>query len=185
MALNDVQLVQLRQLFKHYERTIKALVDDGARSVRHHHNTQLYHEAGRIIGKLKRYKDKFKQTERAIHNAAHTRPRRQIGAFGPQQARSRMVQLQQTERERDATLKRVLAMVGGGALAADFQHKGIVDITNKIEKQFTEIGEAFNPVLDDRPVFMPGQQPGGGSWIAMLHLMVLVLELIRARQAGK
>jgi hypothetical protein len=185
MALNDVQLVQLRQLFKHYERTIKAMVDDGARSIRHQNNTQLFHEAGRIIEKLKGYRRKFQQTERAIHNAAHVRPRQQIGAFGPQQARSRMVQLKQTERERDATLKRVLTLVGGGALAADFQHKGIIDIANKIEKQFTEIGEAYNPHLDDGPVFLPGHQPAGGGWVAVLHVMLLIMELIRARQAGK
>lgn len=183
MPLNDVQLVGLRQTIKHFERTVESMVNAGAGQIGGPQTTQLFHEAGRIIGTLKGYSRQFKQTERAINNAMRVRPRQQIGAFGPQQARSRMLQLKQTEQQRDATLKRVLRLVGGGPIPRDFQHKGLVDIVNKIEKMFTEIGEV--PVYDDGPVFLPGQQPAGGGWVGVLHVMVLILELLRARQAGK
>ena len=80
MALNDAQLASMRQLLKHYERTITALVKDGAQSIRHADNTRLFHEVGKIRDKLVFYKKKFGQTGNAIGNAMRVHPRQQIGA---------------------------------------------------------------------------------------------------------
>lgn len=174
MALNDAELVRLRIVFKRYEETISTMLEGRAWTA-----SQVVHEHQKMLGKLQTLMRKFRQTEDAIGNAMFRRPRQQIGAFGPSQARSRLTHLNRAKADAEALIRRIAGLLDTAPVPIEFKHKGIVDIANKIEKQFTEIGEADNQILNDGPS-ITALAAQGSSWTLMFHLLILMLELTRA-----
>ncbi|MGK0361726.1 MAG: hypothetical protein ACI9U2_004044 [Bradymonadia bacterium] len=173
MALNDAELVRLRLVLKKYEDTIEAMLDDRTRTAG---QTATQHQA--LLEKLRVLMKKFAQTERAVGNAMHIRPRQQVGAFGPGQARSRMSHLTNVRGDAERLIQRIAGLLQTGPMPIDFKHKGIVDIANKIENQFTEIGDAYNPILTDGPSVSAMTHQGGGMTL-VFHVLILMLELAR------